>query len=260
LQNVATGLQSSGSSTGNIKTSSIKISHVTPEGSGWTSQTYNLTWTTTSGATVTEEGSLSTRYLDSNSNPISSPVSVEVNMNVTPPTLKISYLAKYLQSHTHFSKTNYYQGAMNMTFNFPTGSANINLTNPVSITLSTTGEGSITFVGSTISTFEMQNLILAITIEAVQTSVTVTSRGFLDWAYKAPVSIYAYYYGTVTMDSNSANATQPSAMVGDVYQDITNDGVKNGIKIGTITMDPTTGTIKITLNNGTVLYSGNFGS
>lgn len=263
LQNVASGLQSSAGSTssstdksgegaGGATTSSFNIgglpAAIQSVPSGWdatktVSFEGSYTYTTSTGAVVTQESEMYMRYLDANGNQLGTSWSDLITWEVSGDGYNITFLAKKQQMVSN-ATCPYYTGYMTQLVDLPTTFA-------LPLSMSMTAEGWIRFTGSTVSTFEITSLSLTMTISSAGDG---SASGSMDWGYSASSSSYAYYYGTVNM-SFSSLGSDPSAMSGDVYQDLTNDGAQNGVKVGTITFD-SSGSVKITLDNGTVIYPG----
>lgn len=259
LKNVATGLQSTG---GNISRS-LGGSKIEDEGfdafslsskksglsvqsipAGWDSAKTisfesSYVWTTSTGIIITEEAEIYVRYLDASGNQLD-PSNIftwegESFENAI-------LLAKKQQTAVSFSSP-YYTGYMNQLTDLPSSFS-------PPFTMRLTADGRITFLGAPVSTFEISSLNLTIAFAG-----TYAASGNMSWGYRAPESSYAYYYGTIVI--NTANlGVNPPAMTGDVYQDLTDDGVLNGVKIGTIAFGESG--VKITLDNGAVIYAGVF--
>lgn len=262
LKNAASGLQSAG---GNISKSigsgegvvegagALSLSDKSPGVSaqnlpaGWdptktVSWESTYTWTTSTGTVVTEEVETYFRYLDADGN--------QLGLNYTD---LITWEGESLDGATFLAKkqqtvsivsSSYYNGYISQLTEFPPIPS-------LPYIMNTTAEGWITFSGTTVSTFEILSLDLTVTIAGA-----TTATGSMNWGYRAPGSTYAYYYGAVNINISNLDAN-PFAMTGDVYQDLTDDGVTNGNKVGIITFEES-GSIKITLDNGTVIYAGMF--
>lgn len=247
LKNVATGIQSTGgnaslgvSAGGDSAAQSLSIKNSSAAAqaipAGWdASKTLSFessyTWTTTTGATVTDEVEMYMRFLGDSGNQLS---------------LDNLVLAKKLETVQNFSSPQY-SGYLHMLMDMPTTFA-------LPLTMNMTADGYVTYPGTTVSTFEITSLSLSITI--TNTSGGGSATGSMGWGYLAPGSTYAYYYGTISINLASLGA-DPSAMTGDVYQDLTNDGAKNGVKVGTISIGSQGGVV-ITLDDGTKIYAGVF--
>lgn len=251
LKNIATGLQSvndnstkisneAGKSTA-ASAKTIKLQHVTPEGTGWITNAYSNSWVSQDGSTVVEEGSIAERFLDENGNPlaITELVTWETKTGQAgKPIVDIIFKVKNQQIHQHFSSAGY-SGVLNTNITFPRLYS-------FPLTMKSTGEGSITYTASSISTFE----ISSISVDMLFSDVNAGSLSAnISWGYLIPTSnYYAYYYGTLSLNADDFSSGIFSAS-GDLYQDLTDNGIKDGVRIGSISQD-SKGNIKIILSNG----------
>ncbi len=261
LTTVATGLQSSSggasdsaASAGNtaggatlegLSISSIRVLDVKPTAEGWSEdQVYTYVWTTEAGATVIESGHTQHRFLDADGNFV-----LEENMVTiegTFPDITVSFVPATIQMHGDFSSDNYL-GETNMLADFPDSFG-------FPMTMTSSGDATLTFLSTPPATFEM-----SMTMVQTMAADSGEGSGSMSWSYQPPSGAYRLYYGDMDMTMSIENEVgTPSAMTGDAYQDLTDDGVQNGNVVGTITMDPTAGIILITLGDGTEIYAGTF--
>lgn len=251
LKNIATGLQSvndnstkisneAGKSTA-ASAKTIKLQHVTPEGTGWITNTYSNSWISQDGSTVVEEASMAQRFLDENGNSlaITDLVTWETKTGQAgKPIVDIIFKVKNQQIHQHFSSTGY-SGVLNTNNTFPRLYS-------FPLTIKSTGEGSIAYTTSPISTFEINS----ISVDMVFSDTNAGSYSeILNWGYQIPSgNYYAYYYGTLSLNADDFSGGVFS-ISGDLYQDLTDNGIKDGVRIGSISHD-SQGNIKIVLSNG----------
>ncbi|MDI6731731.1 MAG: hypothetical protein QME05_04040 [Candidatus Margulisbacteria bacterium] len=266
MQSIAAGLQSSGSGASNggnsnsdaintAKSQSVSYAdsiaydvsaqYSSPEGEGWNGGTYSYTWTASGGAVVTEEGWYYQRMLNASGGvcPPAQMLTWEVHIY---PTLTyevtLQFLARYIQG-VQYSSNNYYEHYMNMTTQLPSISFSMDDLAHLSMSMSATGEGEITFLSTTpTTTFEITNMNMVMTMEGS----TVSGTASFDWSYTGPSG--NTYHGSLSMAVDADGGT-PTTMTGNVLD------ADNNV-VGTITIDNVSGTVRIRLNDGTDIYAG----
>ena len=283
LDAVATGLQSSGGGAGNsagstgsalgdtesqvqgVSVYDVVAAAGTPEGDGWTETAYSYTWTASvegEDVVITEEGTTWMRFVDASGESVAQENMVTwevVSMEVEPYfTAEVTFLATDMQMYQEFSAPSY-SGTFDMSASLPTIPGL-----PMTMTMFGTAELDFSGAGASGITAYEPSIpeVFVMTMNMVQTieseDGTGSSGGTMDWEYIAPGD-YAYYYGEADMTMViSGEVGTPQGMTGPVNQDLTDDGTQNGTEVGTITMDPSAGIIRIDLDDGTTIYAGSF--